>query len=132
MPIDRKVEKAFSERHSKRVLAMAGRVALPVCLVQLLILDRDVGRIPHHDMVLLPQNAIEILQVLHAIRVPEPFSPSRMPCLTLEVEFLEAPPVQQTIAHGYIEAKARRVAQGRELAGLPPAAESAQWPRHRG
>src|SRR5215510_11182808 len=97
---------------------MAGGVALPVFLTQPLILNRDVGRIPHHDMVLLPQNAVESLQVFDAIRVPEPFSTSRMPCLTFEVEFLEASPVQQTVAHSHIEAKARCVAQGGEFAGL--------------
>src|SRR5262245_4514888 len=112
MTIDCKVEEAFRERHSKRVLAMAGRVALAVCLVQPLILDRDVGRIPHHDMVLLSQNAIERLQVFNAICVPEPFSTSRPQCLTLEVEFIEASPVQQTVAHSHVEAKTRSVAQG--------------------
>jgi hypothetical protein len=124
MPIDRKAEEALSERHSKRVLAMAGRVALAVCLVQPLILDRDVGRITYHDVILLPQNTIDNLQVFDAIRMPEPFSASRMPCLPLEVEFIEAPPVQQAVTHGYIEAKAWRVAQGGELAGLQGATSS--------
>src|SRR5262249_48535491 len=94
------------------------REALAVCLIQPLILDRDIGRVPYYDMVLLPQNAVELLQALRTIRVPEPFSTSRMPCLTLEVEFIEAPPVQQTVAHSHVEVKARHVAQGGELAGL--------------
>src|SRR5262245_56077143 len=118
MTINREVEEALRKWHSERVLAMAGCVALAACLIQPLILDCDVGRIPHHHMILLPQNAIESLQIFDAIRVPEPFSTSRMPYLTLEVEFLEAPPVQQTVAHGHIDTKAWRVAQSGELAGL--------------
>src|SRR5262245_41175905 len=109
MTVDRKIEETFCEWDSERVFLMTGlREALAICLVQPLILDRDVGRIPHHHKVLLPQNAIEILQVFDAIRVPKPFSTSRLPCLTLEVEFLEAPPVQQTVAHSHVEAEARR------------------------
>src|SRR5262245_46911522 len=56
--IDSQVKEAFSERHSERVLAMTGRVALPVFLVQSSILNRDVRRIPYHHVVLLPQNAV--------------------------------------------------------------------------
>src|SRR5262249_14952011 len=92
--IDSQVEEALSEWHSKRVLAMAGRVALAVCLVQPLLLDRDVGRIPHYHMVLLPQNAVERRQCRGTRRVLNLFSTPRLPRLTLEVKFLEAPPVQ--------------------------------------
>ena len=89
---------------------MAGRAAL-ACAGSALILDRDVRRIPHHDMVLLPQNAIESLQVFDAIRVPEPFSPFRMPCLPLRSSSPKRRPCGKTVTHGHVEAKARRVAQ---------------------
>src|SRR5262249_51275965 len=56
LTIDRKIDETFCEWDSERVFLMAGRVALAVCLVQPLILNRNVGRVPHYDMVLLPQN----------------------------------------------------------------------------
>ena len=46
-----KFEEQLHERHAERVLAMTGLVTLPVCLVQGLVLDRDVGRIPYDDVV---------------------------------------------------------------------------------
>jgi hypothetical protein len=53
MAIDRQLEKSFDERHHKRVLAMTGRKAVPVFLIEGAIFDRNVRRITHYGVVLL-------------------------------------------------------------------------------
>ena len=50
-PLLRQLEEPLHERHRHRVLALAGLVALPVRLVELLVPDRDVGRVAHHHVV---------------------------------------------------------------------------------
>ena len=60
MTIDSKVKKTLSERHRKRVLSMAGREAIAIRLVERCILNRNIGRIPHHHMILLPENAVQL------------------------------------------------------------------------
>src|SRR5687767_8767949 len=67
MAIDRQLEKSFDERHHKRVLAMAGREAAAVSLVEGTILDRDVRWIAHDHMVLLAENSIQVHQILRPI-----------------------------------------------------------------
>ena len=93
MTIDSKVEKALRERDSQRVLAMAGRIAIPIRLVKRLILDRDVGRIPHHHVVLLPENAIQLRQILRTVDMLADRLHAGDPRLTLEAEFAKPPPV---------------------------------------
>ena len=60
MAIDCQFDKPLNERHHKQILAMAGREAIPVLLIERPILDRDVRRIAHDGVVLLVENPIQL------------------------------------------------------------------------
>ena len=72
---------------------MAGRVAIPIRLVKRSILDRDVGRIPHHHLVLLPKNPVQLRQILSTVDVLATANLPEVHCLAFEVEFAKPPPV---------------------------------------
>ena len=72
---------------------MAGREALAVSLVERLIFDRDVWRIPHHHMVLLPKNPIQLRQILRTIHMLAAANASEIHCPAFEVQFTKSPPM---------------------------------------
>src|SRR5690606_12169791 len=62
---ERELPKSLDEWHAERVLHVTGGVELPVRLIQRLVLNRDVWRIPHHRVVVLTKDAIGRLRILH-------------------------------------------------------------------
>lgn len=106
---------------------MARVVALPVKIVESLILDRDVGRISHDGMVLLAEDAVEFFGVLdfevvggfvfedEIVAAEEAFAGDG-------VGFplgIEAGTVQQRVADGEVHLEVRGAAQAFHLAIAP-------------
>ena len=65
------IKEPLRERHGKRVLSPAGRIAVSVEFAQCRVLDRDVWRITDNGVVLLAEGALERLGVLDVIVVFE-------------------------------------------------------------
>src|SRR5262249_33631999 len=60
-------EKPLDERENQRVSSVTSMIELAISRIQLSIFDRNVRRVPHHDMVLLPQDALQLLRLLQSI-----------------------------------------------------------------
>src|SRR5215510_1861288 len=95
-------------------------VALALSRIQLSILDRDVRRIPHHDVVLLPQYTLQLLRLLQSVDRRRPALVSREPRLVRHALARARPAVavQQAIASRDINGPAWRVFEPLDAAGV--------------
>ena len=114
---DREVEEALHEGHGERILAGARGEARAVELADGAVLHGDVGRIADDGVVLLPEDAVEGLDVLDLVVVLEFVAEDFLGvegALRAGGEALaraEAPPVQEGIAGGDVDFEIVGIAQ---------------------
>src|SRR5262245_49449569 len=107
---------------------MTGIISLAIGCVQLSIFDCDVRRIPHHDMVLLSQDALQLLRLLQRVDGRCPALLNREPRLMRYALARTRPAVavQQAIANRDIDGPAWRVSEPMDAAGVQRSDDEAE------
>ena len=117
---ERQLEEALGERRAERVLHVAAGVALPVGRVQRRVLDDDVRRVADHRVVLPPQDALHLGQVLAGVGVRQPGARVVLGALehALGGGHAEALAMQQAVADGDVQLEVGRFGQAMHTADL--------------
>src|ERR1043166_5427170 len=99
---------------------MTGIVALAVSRIQLSILDCDVRRVSHYDVMLQPQDALQLLGLLQSVDRRCPALLSREPRLMRHAIASAGPAVaiQQAVAGRNIDGPAWRIFEPLDTAGV--------------
>src|SRR5262247_2637955 len=99
---------------------MTGIVTVAIRRIQLSILNRDVRQVPHYDMVLLPQDALQLQRLLQSVDRRCPALLSREPRLMRHALARACPAVavQQAIASRNIDGPAWRIFEPLDTAGV--------------